>query len=134
MMLLSITRKKRKKLNHILKQLRAQRQEIIEIKTTELETMAKEEFDAIKNYKKEAKELKPHFETIESKKIIRLRFNHNGDRSEKKKSYAKIGYDKAKEELDLYFSQEMAKLNQQSHKPVEIDEEEDNGNIWISLY
>ena len=73
-----------------------QRQTIIEIKTPELETMTKEEYDAIKYYKKEEKEIKPHFETIESKKTIRLRFNHNGQRFEKNKSYSK-GYDKAKQ-------------------------------------
>ena len=111
-----------------------QRQEIIEIKTPELETMTKEEYDAIKYYKKEEKEIKPHFDTIESNKTIRLRFYHNGQRFEKNKSYGKIGYNKAKDELDLYFSQKVDELNQQSHKPVEINEDENDGKIWISLY
>ena len=63
--------------------------------------MTKEEYDAIKYYQKEEKEIKPHFETIESNKTIRLRFNHNGQRFEKNKGYGKIGYNKAKDELDL---------------------------------
>ena len=99
-----------------------QRQEIIEIKTPELETMTKEEYDAIKYYKKEEKEIKPHFETIESKKTIRLRFNHNGQRFEKNKSYSK-GYDMAKQELEAWFYSMLEQLTQQSNKPVEINEE-----------
>ena len=105
-----------------------QRQEIIKISAPEIETMTQAEFDAIKYYKKE-KEILPHFETIESKTTIRLRFNHKGQRFEKNKSYGKIGYNKAKEELELWFSQKTLML-----QPVEPIEEDDDGNIWITLF
>ena len=110
-----------------------QRQEIIEIKTPELETMTKKEYDDIKYYKKEEKEIKPHFETIESKKTIRLRFNHNGQMFEKNKNYSK-GYDMAKQELEAWFYSMVEQLKQQSNKPVEINEEEDDGQIWITVF
>ena len=111
-----------------------QRQEIIEIKTPELETMTKEEYDAIKYYKKEEKEIKPHFETIESKKTIRLRFNHNRKRFENSKGYDTIGHDKAKQFLEASFYSTVEELKQQSNKPVEINEEEDDGKIWITFF
>ena len=62
---------------------------------------------------------------------MRLRFNHKGQRFEKNKSYGNIRYNKAKEELETWFSQQVKTLIQQ---PVEPIEEDDDGNIWITLF
>ena len=51
-----------------------------------------------------------------------------------RKSYSKIGYDKAKEEFETWFNQEMETLKQHSTEPIEFNEEDDDEKIWITLY
>jgi len=86
------------------------RQEIVEIKEPELkDTLTKEEYDKIKYYKKEEKEIIPHFDDISGSKI-RLRFYYNGEKYEKKLGYVKIGYEKAKDSLETYFNDKIQEL------------------------
>ena len=46
---------------------------------------------------------------INEKKIL-LRYTHDGIRCQKKLGYVKLGYEKAKEQLENHFKQEMEKL------------------------
>ena len=55
------------------------------------------------------KDIIPRFTDIKNTKTIRLRYYVNGMPFEKKKGYAKIGYEKAKEELDIWFNEEVKK-------------------------
>ncbi len=57
-----------------------------------------------------------------------------GNALRKNKSYGKIGYDKAKAELEQWFCQQMETLKQQSTEPIEVNEDDDDGQIWITLY
>jgi hypothetical protein len=72
--------------------------------------MTIEECSEIKYYKKEIKTV-AHYEDMASKKILRLRFCFKGQKYEKKKGYAKIGIEKAKEELETHFEEQMKLLN-----------------------
>ena len=56
------------------------------------------------------KDIIPKFMDIKNTKTIRLTYYVNGIAFVKKKGYAKIGYEKAKEELDLWFNEEVKKI------------------------
>ena len=113
-----------------------QRQETIKITEQQLtNTMTVEEFNKIKYYEKEEKEITPIFTDMKSIKICRLRYSHNGERKEFKKGYAKIGYEKAKEHLENRFNEELQKIKikelNNENKPTEIDDDEYDDKLWI---
>ena len=84
--------------------------------------------------KKEDKELIPHFDDLKTEHKIRLRFYYDKQKYEQKKGYKKIGYDKAKQELETWFNDKIIELkhNNNFNNIIEIDEL-DNDKIWISL-
>ena len=55
------------------------------------------------------KDIMPSFLDEKKPKRIRLRYYVNAMTFEKKRGYAKIGYDKAKEELNIWFNNEIKK-------------------------
>ena len=57
------------------------------------------------NKPQHGKVIVPHFTDITGKKAIRLRYSINGMRYEKNMGYNKIGYDKAREELETWFNE-----------------------------
>ena len=65
---------------------------------------------------------------------IRLRFYYDKQKYEHKKGYKKIGYDKAKQELETWFHDkvEALKHNNKFDNIIETDEL-DNTKTWISF-
>ena len=55
------------------------------------------------------KDIMPSFTDLKKVKQVRLRYNVNGMTFEKKRGYAKIGYEKAKEELNIWFNEQIKK-------------------------
>ena len=55
------------------------------------------------------KDIMPSFIDLKKKKVIRLKYYINGMMFSKEKGYAKIGYEKAKEELNIWFNEEVDK-------------------------
>ena len=55
------------------------------------------------------KDIMPSFLDEKKPKRIRLRYYVNGMKFEKKRGYAKIGYEKAKEELNIWFNGQIKK-------------------------
>ena len=121
---------------------KTERQEIIQIEEPKLtNTLTIEQYNSIKYYEKEEvfKEIIPRFTDIKNKKIIRLKYYHKGEHFVKEKGYAKIGYDKAKEELNIWFNEQVEKIKMKEinneNKPIEIDDNEyDDDKIWIEIY
>ena len=121
---------------------KTERQEIFEIEEPKLtNTLTIKEYNNIKYYEKEEvfKEIIPRFTDIKNKNVIRLKYYHKGEHFVKEKGYAKIGYDKAKEELNIWFNEQVEKIKMKEinieNKPIEInDNEYDDDKIWIEIF
>ena len=55
------------------------------------------------------KDIMPSFIDLKKKKVIRLKYYINGMVFSKEKGYAKIGYEKTKEELNIWFNEQVKK-------------------------
>ena len=55
------------------------------------------------------KDIIPKFSDLAKTKILLIRYNVNGMRFGKKRGYAKIGIEKAKEELNTWFNEQITK-------------------------
>ena len=111
------------------------RQELIKLTEAEInEVMTKEEFNDIKYYKTKEKETTPHFEDFKATHKIRIRFSYEGQRFEHLKGYKKIGYDKAKQELETWFHDKIQELKNKDICNYLIEfADNDNDNISVSL-
>ena len=105
---------------------KTRRQELIKFTEAEINnTITKEKFDKIKHYDKiteaylkniktqltkNSMEIIPHYFNMSNENKIRLTYTHNGVQYQKQLGYVKIGYEKAKLQLEQYFKQEMDKL------------------------
>jgi hypothetical protein len=97
------------------------RQEFIKLTEAELDVMTKEEFNDIKYYKKEDKEIIPHFDDLKTESKVRVRFYYDGQKYESKKGYKQIGFEKAQEELNIWFNEKIKELKTKNNNNINID-------------